>query len=375
MLSELISTRRLLVTAGSGGVGKTTIAAAIAVRAAQMGRRTAVLTIDPARRLANSLGLDALTGELRSVDAAHFNVAGLTLAAPLSAMMLDTQTTGDQMVQRFAPDAETARAILENPYYKYFSTSLSGAQEYMAIEQVRDLLAQNTFDLVVLDTPPATHALEFLDAPDRLLSALDSPAMQTIRKARGRGEGGLSRRLIGAGGGMVLRGLSRLTGGTFLDDLIEFLVIFGSILEALREASREVHVLLREDSTRFLLVAAPNASSVDEALHFESVLTDRGLPFGAFICNRIHAPVGALPSGDEPNWRAEIQAKHPGFDVDALLARMQAGFQDHAAMATHDAQIISRLRDPITVPLLPTDVHDLTGLHTIGDWLLSTPGY
>lgn len=358
-----ISDRRLIVTAGAGGVGKTTTAAAIAVQAAMAGRRTAVLTIDPARRLADALGLGELSGTLRPVDPGRLPAG----AAPLHAMMLDIRTTSDQMVRQFAPDPETAEAILDNTYYHYFSTSLSGSQEYMAVSQVRALVEDDRFDLVVLDTPPAANALEFLDAPDRLLAALDSRAMQMLRKSRDRK--GFSARLLGKGRDMIVRSLNAITSGQFLDDLSEFLVIFGSILDALKASSESVHAMLRAPTTCFHLVTAPTRANLDEALHFRTTLEERGLPFGGYVVNRVHLPVEPVPA--DP---ATVAHLSQWLAVD-VIERLIAGQAAHNRMAARDRRAIDQLaadaqRAPDVVPLLPVAVRDLSGLITIGAHLV-----
>lgn len=378
-LEQAIFDRRLLVTAGAGGVGKTTCAAAIGVAAAQAGRRVAVLTIDPARRLANALGLSELTGALRQVEPAHFAAAGLEPTGELWAMMLDIKTTGDQMVRRFAPDAETAQRILANTYYRYFSTSLSGAQEYMAVEQVRALVEDERFDLVVLDTPPAANALEFLDAPDRLLTALDSSTIQVLVKSRQKADG-LAGRLLGKGRGLILKSLNKMTGGPFLEDLAEFLALFGTILDALKVASAAVQAMLRSDDTRFYLVSSPTRSNVDEAMRFRTELAKRDFPFGAFVANRVHftyPPVDTSPAG-RARLDAVLAPLLPGVAGEAreaLLARMIDGWQAHNRMAHRDATALAHLAEaadsaPIQVPLQPLDVRDLAGLHRVGRWLV-----
>ncbi len=359
----------MIVTAGAGGVGKTTVAAAIAAHAAAEGRRAAVLTIDPARRLADALGLQALTGELRRVDPVHFRAAGLGDGGELWAMMLDTRTTGDQLVKRYAPDPQAAQAILDNAYYRFFSTSLAGAQEYMAIEQVRSLVGRGGFDLVVLDTPPAVHALDFLDAPDRLLGALDSKAVQLLRRREDAKEQGL----VGKAGGLLFRSLSRLTGGGFLEDLATFLGLFASILDALRDASRELHSLLRAPTSQFLLVATPTRTNIDDAAHFRHELTRRGLPFGGFVCNRVHAPLPAVTSDRASLVRALAGTPAAPLSVErrgALVDRMLGGLADHHQMADRDANAIARLAhigeaEPSVVPLFPRDVHDLAALDLV----------
>lgn len=357
--------QRLVVTAGAGGVGKTTAAAAIAVQAACAGLRTAVLTIDPARRLADALGLGELTGTLSQVDPAVLPEG----AAALHAMMLDIRTTSDQMVQQFAPDAETAQAILSNKYYGYFSTSLSGSQEYMAVSQVSALVEDSRFDLVVLDTPPAANALEFLDAPDRLIEALDSRPMQMLRSNREKQ--GLSARILGRGKDMILRSLNVMTGGEFLEDLSEFLVVFGSILDALKDSSEAVRGMLRAPTTRFYLVTAPTRANVDEALHFRQTLKTRGLPFGGYIVNRVHVPVE--PVADDAASVARL-TDLSGLGA-ALIERLLHGHAQHNRTAKGDAKAIAKLaadagRAPDVVPMLPLAVRDLDGLMTVGAHLI-----
>lgn len=362
---------RLLVTAGAGGVGKTTVAAALAVGGALAGRRVAVLTIDPARRLADALGLGQLTGELRQVDPALFERAGLVDRGELWAVMLDVHTTSDQMVRRFAPDAETARAILDNKYYRYFSTSLSGSQEYMAIEQVRTLAADGRFDLIVLDTPPAADALEFLDAPDRLIEALDSKAVQMLQSSRG---GGIGARILGRGRDLIMRSLNTLTGGQFLEELVEFVAVFGSIIDALKEASEAVRVLLRAPSSRFLLVTTPTASNVDEALHFQGTLAERGLPFGGFVANRVHVAYPDVPEGLLPELARVLPLEAPLPARQALVERLHCGLKAHNRMADRDAAAVASLaasagQPPAVVPLFPLDVRDLAGLARVAGHL------
>jgi anion-transporting ArsA/GET3 family ATPase len=365
----LLRDRRLLITAGSGGVGKTTTAAAIALRAAQLGRNVALLTIDPARRLADALGLEALAGELCPMPPEALQAAGQTMQGSLWAMMLDIKTTGDQMVRRFAPSPQSAEAILENTYYKYFSTSLAGSQEYMAIEQVRAIADDPRFDLIVLDTPPAAHALDFLDAPERMLQALDTKAMQLLRgNAEEQGEEGLGARLMGRSRSIMMRSLSRLTGGSFIEELATFLGLFGAILTGLKASSESVRALLRSPETGFLLVTAPNRANVDEALHFRRALAERQFPFAGFVVNRVHTLYPRVEDDPEALAHALIELADVPFERrTALTGRMQVGMADHNRMARRDREAVARLsqvhaQDPWVVPLFPKDVRDLSSL-------------
>ncbi|MCA9543522.1 MAG: ArsA family ATPase, partial [Myxococcales bacterium] len=336
-------------------------------------------TIDPARRLAQAIGLEALTGELRRVEPALFAAAGLEAPGELWAMMLDTKTTGDQMVRRFAPNPQMARRILDNTYYKYFSTSLSGAQEYMAIEQVRALVEEGGFDLVILDTPPAVHAMDFLEAPDRMLDALDSSAIQVLVKSQQVSDN-LAGRLIGKGRGLVLRSLDRMTGGPFLEDLGEFLAVFATILDALKHASERLKALLRADDSRFCLVTSPKRSNVDEAMHFQAELAERGFNFEGFIVNRVHMHYPDTGTGPEHDGHllGELAGLLPELtdgERGALLQGMRRAFSAHNNMADRDGRAIEHLAGaageaPVRVPLMPLDVRDLAALHRVGRWLL-----
>jgi anion-transporting ArsA/GET3 family ATPase len=373
--SRLVQEARLIVTAGTGGVGKTTTAAALALQGALSGRRTAVLTIDPARRLANALGLEAFTGRAQRVPSELFTAARLAPRAELSAMMLDMRATADEMVRRYAPNAEAAARIVSNPYYQAFSTSLAGTQEYMAVEQVADLLQSGAYDLVVLDTPPATHALDFLDAPERLLNALDNRAVNWLYRPRESStrDPGYGARLLGKGRQMVFRSLNKFTGGPFFEDLATFLQAFSSLFEQFRVSSRAVQALLRAESTQFVVVTAPYPATVREAIHFRAQLVERGFPFGGFVCNRVHLPV---PSVDAATLEAPLRGAGVSTAVASALAADLAGLvADHDRMAERDAESLDRLREVAgdaldVVPLLPEDVHDLQGLATVGRWLV-----
>ena len=353
---------RLVITSGAGGVGKTTTAAALALESARSGRRTAVLTIDPARRLANALGLEAFHDHAQRVEG----------AGPLWAMMLDMRTTADAMVRRFSPDEAAARRILDNPYYGAFSTSLAGTQEYMAVEQVHALVRSGDYDLVVLDTPPAVHAIDFLTAPDRILGALDNRAVNWLYKPRDAGEHGQPQgygaRLLGRGRQVVLKSLDRFTGGPFFEDLASFLQAFSALFEAFRQSSRAVQALLRADSTRFLVVTAPYPGTVREAIGFRAELVTRGFPFAGFVCNRVH---DARPAASLDALAAALGPHAPARLAEALATALA----DHNRMAARDADGLAALRQadarPVrVVPLMPEDVHDLEGLSRVGRALM-----
>ncbi|MGH7435970.1 MAG: ArsA family ATPase, partial [Polyangiaceae bacterium] len=232
-LAELVMSRRVLIAVGAGGVGKTTTAAALGVAAACRGRRVLCLTIDPAKRLAESLGLERVSSEEQTVGPELFARAGIPFTGSLTAMMLDTKRTFDDLVVRYASTPERAHKLLSNKLYRYVSTSLAGTQEYMAMEKLVSVQRDPRFDLVILDTPPTANALDFLDAPVRLIEALDSSTMRWFLQAF-ESTGKLSLNLLARSAGLVLRGLGRITGGGFLEDMASFIADLNDLFGGFR---------------------------------------------------------------------------------------------------------------------------------------------
>ena len=280
---------------GAGGVGKTTMAAALALHAAREGRRVLACTIDPSRRLATSLGLAQLSGKPRAIDLTRL-AHGAAGAGTLHAMILDVQSTFDALVARYAPDAAARQRILGNRFYRHVSAALAGSHEYMAMEKLLELAADARYDLVVLDTPPTRHALDFLEAPDRLLSFLDASVLRWFLRpyfAAGR----LTLKVASRTGALLAQLADRVLGLQFLADLSEFFLAFESLYAGFKERAARVHALLRETSSGFLLVAGPTPLALEEALYFHERLTEKGMPFVAFVVNRVHGDPGrGLPS-------------------------------------------------------------------------------
>ncbi len=278
---------RIVVCCGSGGVGKTTTAAALALRAAERGREAVVLTIDPARRLAQSMGL-------RELDNTPRAVAGVDDAAggSLDAMMLDMKRTFDEVVTAHsAPDK--AAAVLQNPFYQALSTSFAGTQEYMAMEKLGQLRAQGTWDLIVVDTPPSRSALDFLDAPARLGSFLDGRLIRVLTApARAGGRAGL--RMVQLGVGLFTNALTRVLGGQLLGDVQTFVGALDSMFGGFRERAEQTYALLQDDETVFMVVAAPEPDALREASYFVERLAGDGMPLGGLVLNRVHT--SAAPS-------------------------------------------------------------------------------
>ncbi|HVH42831.1 MAG TPA: ArsA-related P-loop ATPase, partial [Labilithrix sp.] len=254
-LSALVDTRRVLVTVGAGGVGKTTTAAALSVAAARRGKRVLCLTIDPAKRLAESLGIAEMTSEAVTVDNARFEAVGVPVKGSLTAMMLDTKRTFDELVLKYSSSKEKAEKLLSNKLYKYVSTSLAGTQEYMAMEKLVAVKEDPRYDLIVLDTPPTANALDFLDAPERLMEALDSATMKWFVEAF-QSSGKFSLNLIAKSAATVLRAIGKITGGGFLEAMAEFISELNDLFGGFKERAIRVQRTLRGNDVAFVLVTS-----------------------------------------------------------------------------------------------------------------------
>ena len=368
-VAELLEGKRVCICAGSGGVGKTTTSAAIAAGMAARGLKVAVLTIDPAKRLADSLGLPELGNTERRVDPALFAEAGVDPGeGELWAMMLDSKQTFDEVVRKHAPDEETRDQILSNRIYEQLSNALAGSQEYMAMEKLFEIHAEDRYDLLVLDTPPSRSALDFLDAPKRLTQFIEGRALQVFTRPAGFGM-----KLFGRGTSMMFSILRRITGVNLLEDLAEFFQAFSGMVDGFRERARRVNELLADDQTSFLVVCAPQGEPISEAVYFHRKLVEAELPFGGVIVNKVHYGWG-LP--DDPGALTDELAEALS-DAD-LAHRVVANLADYAALSARDRHNVERLaaemrtRAVIQVPYLDEDVHDLTGLMEINRYLFAS---
>jgi anion-transporting ArsA/GET3 family ATPase len=362
-VADLLEDKRIVICAGAGGVGKTTTSAAIAMGMAARGLKVAVLTIDPAKRLANSLGLPELGNEERQVDPERFAEVGLEMRGELWAMMLDAKRTWDEVIERHASDEKTRDAVLQNRVYQELSNAVAGSTEYMAIEKLFELYHEDRYDLLVLDTPPTRNALDFLEAPERLARFVDSRSLQFFLKP-----GRLGLKVFGRGSGILFSVLKRVTGIDLLKDLSEFFQSFGDMASGIGERAQRVGELLAARESTFLLVTSPQRDAIDEAIFFRRRLRDQRLPFGGAIVNRFH-------EGPESN--ADVTD-----DLDALLGdklgrKVARNFEDHRRLAEHDRSNVRRLmrelkREPlIAVPLLDDDVHDIAGLAELDEYLFA----
>jgi len=381
--TERIEERDILVCAGSGGVGKTTTSAVFGLEAALRGQRALVMTIDPARRLANSLGIESLGDEPQEIPLEQFEEVGLEAGGELWAMMLDMKDAFDRLIQKRAPDDETREAILDNRVYEYFSTSLSGTQEYAAAERLYELRESADYDLLILDTPPTTHALDFLEAPERMAKAVESKAFQWLyERDLFKGESGFG--LFSVGSSYVLKTLSRFTGRELLEEMSTFLEHFSPMLEGFQKRSEEVRDVLTGERCAFVVVTSPDPHTKDEAVHFYEQLGDERVAVEGFVVNRVHPHW--VPKQDfdrEPEEVAEklgaavreqlgdvpTLADDRRVDLAEKLMRNAAAF---FVLAVKDAESIRELRDyldrdiPVaTVPYFSRDIHSLEGLNRV----------
>jgi anion-transporting ArsA/GET3 family ATPase len=378
--ADVVQSKRILVCVGSGGVGKTTTAATLALMAARRGRKTLVLTIDPAKRLANSLGLDALGHTIQQVPHELVHAGGATDGrGELHAMMLDQKAAFDEVVRRHAKDPAAVQRIMANPVYAQISGSLAGSQEYAAMAKVQELDATGAWELIVVDTPPTAHALDFLDAPRKLTEAIDSPAIEWFRKMQGGSGSGWS--VVGRTGSFMLKRLAKFVGSRFLQDLAIFFTEFHDILGGFRQRAEETYALLRQDRVGFVLVTSPEVMAVREALFFHERLVHSEMPFSGFVVNRVHVSRPARLGLPET---IELLAASPpvaglglsGTSLQMAAEQLLGAHHDLEVLAAGDQAAIGRLREAggpavrlVQVPFLREDVHDVERLVDLGRYL------
>jgi anion-transporting ArsA/GET3 family ATPase len=352
----------VVVCCGSGGVGKTTTAAALAVRAAERGRRTVVLTIDPARRLAEALRLSTLSNEPKQVT----EVAGGAPKGELHAMMLDMRRTFDDMVYAHAtPDR--AEKIITNPFYQSISSSFSGTQEYMAMEKLGQLAATGEWDLIVVDTPPSRSALDFLDAPQRMATFLDAKMIRLLSAPARAGGRGL-RRMVGVGFGLFAKAVGTIIGGQMLSDASAFVQAFDTVFGGFRERAATTYQLLRSPGTAFVVVAAPEPDALREASYFVERLAAEQMPLAGLILNRVHPVLADIPAGRSRELADQLDQAGSARLAAAVL-RLHA---DRVDRSEREQRLLARFTSAhpdvavVQVAAVPDDITDLSGLQEIG---------
>ncbi|WP_437606130.1 ArsA-related P-loop ATPase [Sorangium sp. So ce834] len=380
-LASLLASRRVILCVGCGGVGKTTTTAALGLAAARRGKRVLCLTIDPARRLSQSLGLEEMKTEAQTIEPARFARAGIDVPGSMTVMMLDTKSTFDGLVASLAPSPEQRDRILGNVLYKYISTSLAGTQEYMAMEKLYAVRSDPSYDLVLLDTPPTANALDFLDAPERLVGAIDSAATRWFVQAF-QSSGKLSLNLLARSTAAVLRGIGKLTGSGFLEQIAAFISEMNAVFGGWKQRADAVASALRGPDVAYVLVTTPDPLCVREVLFFADRLREQDMRRDAFVVNRVHPVYGALPGA------AEVAAALDGSGLalgPGAAARLLQAAEDETRMgkldqlnlialeaALEDEQTGGSVR--VDVPAFPYDIYDVAGLARIADVLAPLPG-
>jgi anion-transporting ArsA/GET3 family ATPase len=374
VIDHLIDDRRtrIIVCCGSGGVGKTTIAAAIGLRAAERGRHVVVLTVDPARRLAQSMGLTSLDNTPRPVAGVRTSeqANGADQPGSMHAMMLDMKRTFDEIVEAHA-DPDRAAQILANPFYQSLSSSFAGTQEYMAMEKLGQLRRADEWDLIVVDTPPSRSALDFLDAPQRLGRFLDGRLIRLlVAPAKLGGRTGL--KMLNAGFGIVTGVVTKIIGSQLLRDVQTFVSAMDTMFGGFRERAEYTYRLLRAPGTAFLVIAAPEQDALREASYFVERLERDDMPLAGLVLNRVHRSPAARLSAARSLAAAETLQGQPENDSSALAVtalRLHAERMRQAAAERRLAQRFTAAHPLVPVAQVPAqadDVHDLEGLRVIG---------
>ena len=365
---------RLVVCVGSGGVGKTTVSASLAVEAARLGKKVLVITIDPARRLANSLGLEELGNTETEIPADKWRQAGVEPRGSLHAMMLDTRTTFDELIHRISPDPEVRTRILDNRAYQHINNTLSNTRDYMASEKLYDVYTRDVYDLIILDTPPMKNAIDFLESGGRLVRFLDEKIIRWFLTPYD-ADRVFRRRLMIGTGAIAFRLLGSIFGREFLDELSEFFMSFKDLYRGFRERAEKVEALFADgDETLFVIVCSPRPTSIDEARFFHEQLLSRGRADGIFIVNQVGRYVDRYPYTDrrflgvvEQSWlQRQVRRAEPDMQMDGLLEALEGNFRELYEASLADQDSVESLRTwvgrDLTFRLVPRFVDEVMDL-------------
>ncbi len=383
-MSRILEDKKTLIVVGPGGVGKTTTSAAIAVHAARQGKKVLVLTVDPARRLANSLGLKELGNQEVEIDPRLFEEAGIPLTpnevtglrGRLFGMMLDVKSTFDALINRYAPNEEIRRKILTNAFYEQGSSALAGSQEYMAMEKLYEIRETRDYDLIVLDTPPTSNALDFLRAADRLEDFLGSQTAKVlVQGAKAAGRFGLGFLKVNT---FIMRGLNKFVGADMFLNLLEFIQSFHEMYAGFKARAQRVKEILRSPDVAFLIVTSTDSAAIDEAVYFHDQLKSGGMPFGAVLVNRVRdlhlseADIDGL--GDHLLAVAPKVGDHSALEHVARVA--EEAVRDWHILSRVDALRVAEVRQRfgsrgdgdrvVAVRLFDRDIHDIASLALYG---------
>ncbi len=391
-LREELLRRRLVVCVGSGGVGKTTVSAALAVEAARRGLKVLVITIDPARRLANSLGLESLGNAETRIPDDKWAAAGVEPLGSLHAMMLDTRSTFDDLIERVSPDPQSKARILKNRAYRHINNTLVNTRDYMAAEKLYDVYTRDDYDLIVLDTPPMKNAIDFLESGSRLVRFLDEKIMRWFLTPYDESRVFGRRMFIGTGA-IAFRLLGSIFGREFLDELSEFFLAFKDLYKGFRERSERVAELFADGSqTVFVIICSPRPTSIDEARFFHEQLSTRGRAAGIFIVNQAGRYDDRFPHDDrrfvsthERQWLVdELRDRDPDLtdaEVEELVQRLEANFREMYQASLADQDSVETLRTWVgrsltfrKVPKFIDEVMELEGLMAVAGHVFRPDG-
>ena len=370
-LSDIVDSHQVIVICGTGGVGKTTVSAALALGAALRGKRTLVMTIDPAKRLANALGIEGHLNEVTPINLDGLPEQQGRPRGQLDAVMLDSKRTWDEVVQRFSRDAETRDRILNNPYYQRAAGTLAGSQEYMAMEKLLQLHRSGDYDLIVLDTPPTRNAIDFLEAPSRMIAILQEGILRWLIPGEGRfssARAGII--LFGKGQQALFRLFERFTGAEVLTGIAEFMGAFSNLLDGMRSRASEVLSLLQSEQVAFVLVASPRRLALAEAGHFHERLGQGGVSVRGLVLNRVRPPLDAGAQTRPMDAEAEgLTRRSDDAEWNALVERVWVTYQGERRRQLAEAQVADELERQfgrglawVELPEKEGAIHDLETL-------------
>lgn len=366
-MGTLWDSRRVVVCVGTGGVGKTTVSATLAVAAAASGKKTLVMTIDPARRLAQALGIRGMSNTEHAIDPQLLAPYGVHLRAELHVMMPDVKGTFDALIKRWAPSETSRESILNNRIYQHFSTALAGSHEYAAVEKLYEVYTDGQYDLIVLDTPPSQNAIDFLEAPSRIVDFLDSDAFHWLLKPTLLA-GRMSLRLLDLGGSLMVKTLGKVAGAETIRELAEFIMGFQGMYDGFRERSKRVQELLASDELAFVLVSTPQPNQQQAMRGFEDELHKQGLQVRGAVLNRVRQ----LPYSQRDSAAADQALQRLLGDLPTdQLAAVRDALHDEFELALRDQGVVQGLGDKgiecpvVALPELPLDAHDLASLATL----------
>jgi anion-transporting ArsA/GET3 family ATPase len=375
---DLVDSRHIVVCCGTGGVGKTTTAATLAIEGARRGRDAVVVTIDPAKRLANTLGLEHLSNTPHEIPRSRWHGDhDRAVHGRLHALMLDTKSTFDQLVGEYAATEEQADRILGNRFYRNIAGALSGTQEYMAMEKLYELHSSGTFELIVVDTPPTRHALDFLDAPRRLTRLLDNRVFRLLMAPTRP-----AFRVTSAAAQAFVRTVARVVGREVIDDVIAFFRAFEGMEAGFRDRADQVNALLAAPETAFVLITTPRRDAVEEGVYFADRLVEHGMAVEALVVNRVHpsyADIAPAALRARANALANRDGNLDARDAAHRLAAYYANLADLQQIAEREHGMLAQLEGRLAgtsaiahVPELERDVHDFAALRAIGEHILTS---